>query len=364
MMRVIHVGAFGGRIDRVNHTLGGLDRFLKEIAIAQRKLGMKVETVDILQADLDIVAEVVANQDWNRLTAIGCELLKSVEGDVFHLHDWYGAVVLDHLFKTGKRSIVATSHLPLRRGFTYRDSGLSWNSKLILESRCFNALRYVTAPSDYVKGFLVEEYGLPASRIPVIPHGVNTANFTFDGLQQAHTSNVKLLAVGRTTDQKGFELLVRAMPTILVKESTVTLALVGDGGAKSGLVNLISDLELERYVEVKPSMEKNALAAEYSSATLLIVPSQFEPFGLVGLEAMACGCPVFAIAPTGASEYLESFELTPNYEIAELGHAILNRLQELRRRVNPRHEARVRAEEFTWEKSSASYASLYKKLTA
>lgn len=361
-MKVAQITAFESQRVGSDRIYGGLGRFLEEIVVPMRAMGVDVITIDVNQAALVAATQAAIHKEWDKLADIGHEVIGNIQADIYHLHDWYGAVVLDHLFRQGHRAILSTSHLPLRRGFTYRDSGLSWNSKSVLESRCFNALRYVTAPSEYVKGFLVEEYGLSANRIPVIPHGVNTAHFKFDGLQQAYTSTVKLLAVGRITDQKGFELLVRAMPTILAEEPTAILAIVGDGGAKSALVNLISDLNLESYVEVKPSMERNTLAAEYSSATLLVVPSQFEPFGLVGLEAMACGCPVLAIAPTGAEEYLESFELTPHYQIAELGHAILNRLQELRSSANPRDDARVRGEKFSWERAAASYASLYKKV--
>lgn len=362
-MKVAQIAAFGGQCVESDRIYGGLGRFLEEIVVPMRAMEIDVMTIDVNQATLVAATQAAIDKEWDKLADIGHKVIGNIQADIYHLHDWYGAVVLDHLFQTGTRSIVATSHLPLRRGFTYRDSGLSWHSKSVLESRCFNAVKYVTAPSEYVKGFLVEEYGLAANRIPVIPHGVNTSNFAFDELLQADSRLVRLLAVGRITDQKGFELLVRAMPTILGNEPTATLTIVGDGGAKPALVNLISDLRLGSYVEVKPSMEKNALAVEYSGATLLVVPSQFEPFGLVGLEAMACGCPVLAIAPTGAAEYLESSELTPNYQIAELGHAIVHRLQELRRSANPRHDVSVRAEKFTWEKAAASYASLYKKLT-
>ena len=232
----------------------------------------------------------------------------------------------------------------------------------MLESRCFNALKYVTAPSEYVKSFLIEEYGLSASRIAVVPHGVNIDDFTFIESLQTESDHVQLLAVGRVTDQKGFELLVRAMPKILACAPRTTLTVVGDGGGKSSLLNLVAALNLENHVEIKNSVDKSVLATAYAKATMLIIPSQFEPFGLVGLEAMACGCPVLAIAPTGASEYLEITELTPNYQISGLAAAVLNRLKELRCSSDPRQDARRRAEKFTWEKAANAYTDLYKKV--
>ena len=361
-MKVVHVTALVTQGAGSNLAIGGLGRFLEEIVPAQQRVGLDVETVEISQTALESVAQAIASNDWNSLKRIGRDIVGNTRADIFHLHDWYGAVVLDHLFQQGHRAIVATSHLPLRRGFTYRDSGLNWNAKSLLESRCLHAVKRVSAPSIYVKRFLVEEYGLAENRIDVIPHGVNCVDFKFDGSLQSVIGQPRLLAVGRITDQKGFELLVRTMPIILASEPTAKLTIVGDGGARESLARLIVDLELENTVTIKTGKTKFELVAEYGNASLLIIPSQFEPFGLVGLEAMACGCPVLAITPTGASEYLEPFELTSSYRIAELGKAILKRIHQLRLSVEPRQDVRLRAEQMPWEKAAEAYANLYSKV--
>lgn len=358
-MKVVHVATFVDQGVGSADTIGGLGRFLEEIIPAQRCAGLEVTTVDVTQEALTRVALAVTNRDWIGMRDIGWNIVGDIQADIFHFHDWYGAVILDHLYREGHRAFVATSHLPLRRGFTYRDSGLDWHSKAVLESRCLHAVKRVTAPSQYVKKFLVQEYGLAEQIVDVIPHGVNSTEFCSSTLRNAQPGSPCLLAVGRITDQKGFELLVRAMVVVLATEPAARLTIIGNGGAFAALAQLVVELALENAVTLKNGMSKLALIPEYSSATLLVIPSQFEPFGLVGLEAMACGCPVLAIAPTGAEEYLVPHELTYCYTIAGLGKAILKRIDQIRCDGGVRFGVRTRAERMTWNLAADAYAQLY-----
>jgi glycosyltransferase involved in cell wall biosynthesis len=167
------------------------------------------------------------------------------------------------------------------------------------------------------------------------------------------------LAVGRITEQKSFELLIRAFPLVFATEPRARLTIVGEGARRNSLDQLISNLNLTEVVTVLDARPKHELAAIFSHSTLLIIPSQFEPFGLVGLEAMACGCPVLAIAPTGASEYLEKEELINSYSIASLAEAICRRIQALIEQEDSRSLVRLRAKEWTWERAALAYQELY-----
>ena len=280
-----------------------------------------------------------------------------MQADVFHFHDWYGGVALESLFRSGHRGIVFTSHLPLRRGFTYRDAGMTWNQKYLLEDRSIRAARMVTAPSAYVQRFLIDEYGLPEDRTEVVPHGVDLANFAPQSL--APTGGVRLLSVGRMTEQKGFGLLVRAFPRILASEPDASLTLIGDGGQRDSLACLIDRLDLNSAVKLLPTQSKTELAMAYAQADLLVMPSQFEPFGLVGLEAMACGCPVHALRPSGAQEYLLAGEMSDSYSPPRLAQAIIQRIQGLRQANGVAGSIRLRAEAFTWERAARSYERIY-----
>ncbi|HTV32185.1 MAG TPA: glycosyltransferase family 4 protein [Methylocella sp.] len=359
-MRVVHVTA--ARRPGFDHgvVLGGLERFLQELIPAEQALGLDVGVLEISLEALAASSDAVSQYDWGKVSAIGREVLGTFRADVFHFHDWYGGVVLEFLYRQGIRSLVVSSHLPLRRGFTYRDVGLSWEAKSLVENRCLQAAPYITVPSSYAKHFLINEYGLFAERISVIQHGVNGSTF-YPRRRSFAEEAPRLIAVGRFTDQKGFELLVRAFKLILSVEPDARLTIVGHGEKRDGLCHLINDLNLNKSVAVLDGKSKIELASLYSDSTLLIIPSQFEPFGLVGLEAMACGCPVLAIAPTGASEYLTAEELTNAYSIRQLAEAICSRILVLREQTASRHLVQLRTKEWTWQRAAIAYRELYNR---
>ncbi len=209
--------------------------------------------------------------------------------------------------------------------------------------------------------FLADEYGLSPQRITVVPHGVDCAAF-HPLVEHVGNDTDHLLAVGRLTEQKGFELLIRSLPSVIATRPTTRLTIVGDGGRRESLEQLVVDLGLSNVVTLSGVKTKAQLPRYFSQAALLVIPSQFEPFGLVGLEAMACGCPVIAIAPTGASEYLEPCELTTNYSPSELGSTLSNQLGIVQKRTGLRDAVRARAERRTWEKAADAYRRLYLEL--
>lgn len=356
-MRVIHVTAFKQFDAKSGLAFGGLQRVLHELIPAQRRLGLDVDAVDMTQDALADVDDAVSRRDWATLGGVGHRVLGKASADVFHFHDWYGAAALEHLYRQGHRALVVTSHLPLRRGFTYRDSGVSWQNKSVLEDRCLRAARIITAPSNYTRLFLADEYGVSSDRLKIIPHGVDSTIFCID--PSCRHEDRQLLAVGRMTEQKGFELLVRAMPFVLAAHPGIRLSIIGDGARRDCLQRLIADRDLADKIRILDARSKEELVSHFANATLLVMPSQFEPFGLVGLEAMACGCPVLAVEPTGASEYLEPQELTTAYSPHRLGEAVNRRLDELRQYGASRETIRCRAKDWTWENAARRYQKVY-----
>lgn len=359
-MKVTHLTGIEPSESQTVGSVGGLHRFIEELVNAQ-KSHLSAEILPF-PADTKIVPSGnVVPLDWNAVADVGRALIGAANADIFHAHDWYGAVALEHLYRCGHRALVMTVHLPIRRGFTYRDTGLHWQVKALLEHRALQLATRVTAPSEYVMRFLIEEYGLPPNRIAVVPHGVNCETFYPLGKHKLN-GPPRVLAVGRLTEQKGFELLVRAFPVILADEPGASLTIVGDGGRRSTLERLIVRLRLEKVVTLVGTASKRQLLEHFDYASLVVMPSQFEPFGLVGLEAMACGCPVLAVAPTGATEYLEDWEVSTAYSPPRLGRAIIEHLRRLRAGTVSRSAVRSRAEAWTWNRAVTAYKNIYDEL--
>ncbi len=357
-MDILHIGPPKDAASFSCQNSGGLDRFLAELI----KVQSHDHHVRILTPELkhyQKAEEAIDKNDSQLLIGVGEEVLKDTTADIYHLHDWYGAIVLDYLYCRGIRNIAMSSHLPLRRGFTYKDTTLSWRNKVILEDRALHATQKVCVPSAYTKSFLVSEYGLSKESIDIIPHGVDTAFF------QGDISNVKtfptLLFVGRLTEQKSPDLLLRSFKYVVQKHATAQLHFIGKGPRKDSLTQLVDRLSLGDHVFFDFAESKEQLSYYYSKASLLVFPSQFEPFGLIGLEAMASGCPVLAISPSGAEEYLNHDETVNIYSPKRLGMAILEKLDNLGPHRDG-HHFRQRAKAWKWESSKILYDKMYMEI--
>jgi len=131
-------------------------------------------------------------------------------------------------------------------------------------------------------------------RTVVIPYGIEAAEFCSP--PEAAVAEIKrrrsvplLIAVGRLVYYKGFEYLVRAMARI-----DATLMLVGDGPLRQPLERLARELGVASRIEFLGEMQPREIVPYYHAADIFVLPSiaRSEAFGIVQLEAMACGKPV------------------------------------------------------------------------
>ncbi len=340
---------------------GGLERFLEDIVAFQ----MGEHNVSLIQPNVDVfkrASQSILSEDWNCLYEIGKEVVGRYDADVYHIHDWYGGICLEYLYRRGLRNIVMTSHLPLRRGFTYKDTTADWRAKFYLEDIGLNGAKKIICASQYNADFLVSEYGLEEKKIHIIPLGVDTRRFKPVQGDPPSPLEPHLLFVGRLIDQKAPQLLIRAMPEILDAFPKARLTIVGSGPDFGRVERLIEEKHLTEKIRMAGLVDRATLLSYYSNSTLLIIPSQFEPFGLVGIEAMACGCPVFGISPGGISAYLYEHEMTRSYSPRRLGRAIIDRLNKLAKEPNHRIECCRRAEKFSWEKQIDLYERVYEEV--
>lgn len=158
---------------------------------------------------------------------------------------------------------------------------------------------------------LLRHYCAPSEKISVIPCGVNLEQFrpldrtaarAAIGLAQ---DEPVALYVGRFAPLKGLDLLLEAVACLKKRLSNLKLLVVGGDGLRStGTLDLIEQskhLGIMQHVSFVGRIEHDNLPNYYNAADLLVVPSHYESFGLVVLEALACGTPV-AATRFGASE--------------------------------------------------------------
>lgn len=173
-----------------------------------------------------------------------------------------------------------------------------------------------------------------------------------------------ILSVGRLGREKNFGLLIRAFARLRVRATSARLAIIGEGAERTALQALIIELGLEGRVQLLG--QRDNPYAYMRRANVFVLPSLFEGFGNVLVEAMACGTAVISTdCPVGPREILcdgEFGTLVPSDDRTALTQAIddvLDRAAPSARARTRALRARARALEFTVERSVDDYLALF-----
>ncbi|NLE89773.1 MAG: glycosyltransferase family 1 protein [Dehalococcoidales bacterium] len=169
------------------------------------------------------------------------------------------------------------------------------------EYRIIQVCDRIIASTDREKDYLCHLYSASADKIRVVPCGVNLEMFKpifrpspVPGLRDGSTRII--LYVGRIDPLKGTSLLVEALSLIKADDGWICL-IVGGDGSNDG-VNQLQQQAIQEGIADKliftGPVPQEELSAYYSTSSVLVVPSYYESFGLVAIEALACGCPVIA----------------------------------------------------------------------
>jgi len=224
-------------------------------------------------------------------------------------------------------------------------------------------------------------YKAPANKMVVIPPGVDVSHFypipgdeakMYVGLKPEDNM---VLFVGRIEPLKGVDTLIQAMSCLQLKDGhRVHLAIIGGDPSASPqemsaemarLQKLCDDLCVGQTVVFLGKRDQDRLPYYYSAAELLVMPSHYESFGMVALEAMACGTPVIA-SEVGGLAYLvrdgETGFTVPDQEPELLSEKITWLLDdhELHRTMSER--AVEYAQDYAWEKIACQIVDVYKEL--
>jgi glycogen(starch) synthase len=158
--------------------------------------------------------------------------------------------------------------------------------------------------SYYMRGHVADIFDIDERRVAVIPNGVDPSELRPSGdlealrgeFAQPHEKLV--LLVGRLVYEKGFQLALEALPSVISQVGGVRFLVAGSGTHEAELKAQASRLGLDRHGTFLGWIGDDVLHSLYRIADLCVVPSIYEPFGLVALEAMASGCPCI-VADTG-----------------------------------------------------------------
>ena len=158
--------------------------------------------------------------------------------------------------------------------------------------------------SYYMRGHVADIFDIDERRIAVIPNGIDPSELRPGGDLQALRGQFAepheklVLLVGRLVYEKGFQLALDALPGVIERVGNVRFLVAGSGTHEAELRAQAERLGLSGHGTFLGWIGDDVLHSLYGIADLCVVPSIYEPFGLVALEAMASGCPCI-VADTG-----------------------------------------------------------------
>lgn len=202
------------------------------------------------------------------------------------------------------------------------------------------------------------------SKIHVIPNGID-----FEDILniQPHKSieHPSILYVGGLTKIKGIDILLNAVPLIIKKIPNLHIYIAGSGPEGGNLKGLVKELNIEENVKFLGFISEEEKFSYYKSVDVCAFPSKYEPFGIVLLEAMACGKPVVASNVGGIPFVVEDGKTGLLFEsgnVEELAEKIIMLLRDEELREKMGEAGRERAKEFTWDKIAEQTVDLYKEI--
>jgi len=219
----------------------------------------------------------------------------------------------------------------------------------------------VVAVSEATRRDLLGYYPIPASRVTVIPHGVDERLFDVAAQRAQGKPEPWLLCVSTLHPHKNLPRLIEVFARLRRRRPALRLVIAGVRGfAAAAIEERIAGLGLGHAVEITGWISREALYELYRRAHSCVYPSMFEGFGLPVLEAMAAGIPTACSAIEPLREFAEGWALMfdPGDE-RQMEEALTRLLEEetLRRRLAEQGPVRARA--YSWKAAAARYLELF-----
>jgi glycosyltransferase involved in cell wall biosynthesis len=235
------------------------------------------------------------------------EELRKLDPDVVHAHDLHHFTTLLACFYArafGKKFVLTEHGYPKQNGLV----GLVMNLYEKLFVGFLTGGTELIAVSNFIKDELRERYGV-GGKISIVPNWIDLEDYrdrtkVFLGRYRIQKGTVMLLSVGRLTENKGFQHMIRAFWMAKPELGDARLVIIGGGELEATLGGLVKKLGLDKDVIMTGCVSEKMLKSAINCSDVFIIPSTYEPFGIVALEAMAYGKPIVSSRVGGLKEFM------------------------------------------------------------
>ena len=238
------------------------------------------------------------------LLQVGLELCEGLDFELVHSHDWLVAEAAERIARRFALPWLTTVHATefgRHQGWVHNYPQSHIHA---VERTMVHRADGVITCSQYMRDHVASVFGIAPSRVRVIPNAIDPGDLEpvvdLPALRARYASPDErlLLLVGRLVYEKGFHLALDALGAVIRRRRDVRFVVAGTGTAEAELKRQARELGLSSHGSFLGWVGDDMLHSLYRVADLCIVPSLYEPFGLVALEAMASGC-LCVVADTG-----------------------------------------------------------------
>jgi glycosyltransferase involved in cell wall biosynthesis len=232
-----------------------------------------------------------------------------------------------------------------------------------------NAAKIITI-SRQVHNDTLRLYKLPEEKMKLNPNGFDDdmfrpKNITKKEIFKKFGLNIipeKLVSfVGKFTNFKGIDILIKAARIVTDEIPEVVFALAGDGQLMAEMKQLSAELKLNNVYFLGQQTQED-VASLYSVADVSVVPSRIEPFGLVAIEALGCGTPVVATNAGGLPDFVNNKvgQLIEMEDVDALAKAIIEELKNNTKLTKGKYAREYAVENYSWKKTLQNVIDIYK----
>lgn len=282
--------------------------------------------------------------------------------DVVHAHDWlvaHPAIALAELFDAPLVSTIHATEAGRHSGWV--SGGVSRQVHAV-ESWLARESDNLIACSASMAEEISELFGPGLAEITVIRNGIDCTRWPF-ALRQPRTGPAELLYLGRLEYEKGIHDAIAALPRIRRTHPGTTLTIAGDGTQQDWLIEVARKHRVLKAIQFVGRVDHEELLGLLHRADAAVLPSHYEPFGIVALEAAAAGTPLVTSNAGGLGEAVihgETGLSHPPRDVAALAAAVRNVLGDPAAAQQRAIAARDRlTAEFDWSQVAAETSDVY-----
>lgn len=312
--------------------VGGISRVVYHLATELGRLGNEVTVITVKEGDAQdeeidgnvriyrvtpfIISPLnfidsILQMNLAMISKAGSLLEQGFRFDILHLHDWlvaYAGRVIQDIWPG--MALVCTFHgTESGRNFGIHNEMQGYISNV--EEMLSHMSQKIIVNSGYMKSEIIRLFHVPDEHIFVIPNGVDIRKFLGVPCDMELRSRYALpheklvIFVGRLVGEKGAHILLEAIPAVLSRFDRVKFIIAGKGPEYEALQHRAQELNISEKVVLPGFIPDNDLLRLYKCSDIAVIPSLYEPFGIVALEGMVARIPVVVSNAGGLNQIVE-----------------------------------------------------------